>query len=251
MSHFKPNLKSELDGIQANQTPEQRDASFDFCYGYFQTHRHQLTDNMQLSCLHLWSYLGSWGMLRGNGKLVTECSMKVFADVITYIETLNDSDWSLDLPDYADAAKRNRIIEIYNRLTDIIAKIKVGGYEIGIGATPTLVTKIMLGTLGCVPALDDNFTTVFRAEFDADKPHCGFRRLTNQTLVYCYDFYKDNQAVFDSLKYPVIDFDGNPVKDLYYPKAKLLDMYGFNTGIEIELQKIRNEMRLKLGLNIE
>lgn len=47
-----------------------RYASYDICYSYFKSNSKQLTgDNLQMSCLQLWSYLASWGMLRNSNLL--------------------------------------------------------------------------------------------------------------------------------------------------------------------------------------
>jgi len=56
-----------------DREPTDRYASFDYCYNYFQTFKYNnkildiaVSDNLQLSCLHLGFYLASWGMLRGS-----------------------------------------------------------------------------------------------------------------------------------------------------------------------------------------
>ena len=223
--HYKQELKHVL---EFRQLPEIRGASYDFCYGYFQAHCHELSKNIELSCLHLWSYLASWGMLRGSGKLISNCSMKVLTDVIMYLDSLHDSDWILDVDDYSDEDKRNRIIEIYNDISSKIRSIKVDGVLVGVNATITLVTKIMLGTIGCVPAFDDFFSSTFRSEFATDKPHCGFRVLNHVALQKIHTFYLDNKDVLDATKIPVIDFNGSPISGLFYKKAKMIDMYGWD-----------------------
>lgn len=223
--HYKQELKHVL---EFRQLPEIRGASYDFCYGYFQAHCHELSKNIELSCLNLWSYLASWGMLRGSGKLISNCSMKVLTDVIMYLDSLHDSDWILDVDDYSDEDKRNRIIEIYNDLSSKIRSIKVDGVLVGVNATITLVTKIMLGTIGCVPAFDDFFSSTFRSEFATDKPHCGFRVLNHVALQKIHTFYLDNKDVLDATKIPVIDFNGSPISGLFYKKTKMIDMYGWD-----------------------
>ena len=52
---------------------EHRYASFDFCYSYFyQVHvlNESKNEDKEKSCMVLWSYLASWGMLRGSSKLL-------------------------------------------------------------------------------------------------------------------------------------------------------------------------------------
>ncbi len=68
------NLRRYLDGGTGSggRKPNERYASFDYCFNYFQSFR-ELGNisalagpaNVQLSCLQLGFYLASWGMLRG------------------------------------------------------------------------------------------------------------------------------------------------------------------------------------------
>lgn len=231
-THFKYNLLNTLDAILCKNVPEQRYASYDFCYGYFQTHSGVLTTNMELSCLQLWSYLASWGMLRGSGKLLNECSMKVLSDIIIYLDSLPNNDWRLDVNDYSNETRRKRILNIYDDIATRIGNIKVGESIVGVKATTTLVTKIMLGTIGCIPAFDDYFSSAFRKEYTQEKPLGAFRTVTQDALNCLYNFYSENKSSFEKLtNHHVIDFEGKQTK-LNYKKAKLIDMYGWQLGLE-------------------
>ena len=239
-------------------SPRCRFASFDLCYGYFQTNRGNLMgDNLEKSCLHLWSYLASWGMLR-NSKLLSDCSMKVMEDIVVYLSGLEDSDWDLDLgadsSGNRDSIKSDRIIEIYDDLSKIIEIISINGAIVGVSATPTLVTKIMLGTLGCVPALDTYFCKAL---------HTSLRPLDWDVLNRIQEYYRkslaynnrdlaDNNAsdvvtdndidtsvhinidIDTNTKIKVIDFNGKST-DLFYPRAKVLDMIGFSFGAQLNV----------------
>lgn len=252
-------LSINPDGTYRLSDPRCRFASFDLCYGYFQTHRGSLTIDMERSCLHLWSYLASWGMLRGSSKLLSDCSMKVMEDVVNYLSTLkNPDDWELDLGLDAsgapDLVKSKRIIEIYKDLSKIIGDISVNSVKVGVSATPTLVTKIMLGTLGCVPALDTYFCKAL---------HTSLRPLDWNVLNQIQEYYRkfpaynnrdlaDNNAsdvvtdndidtsvhinidIDTNTKIKVIDFNGKST-DLFYPRAKVLDMIGFSFGAQLNV----------------
>src|ERR1700730_13232190 len=67
------NLRKYLDG----RKPNERYASFDYCFNYFQSFREAgdvpalvSPANVQLSCVQLGFYLASWGMLRGSAELL-------------------------------------------------------------------------------------------------------------------------------------------------------------------------------------
>ena len=216
--HKKLDVKERLDNYRSHVTEMSREASYDYCYGYFQTHRHYLAANMEISCLQLWSYLASWGMLRGSSALLNYCNMKVLSEIITYLDRLTDDYWELDLPDYKDEEHREKAIKVYKEI-----KTKLSH------PTETLITKIMMATIGCVPALDGYFAEFIRDEFKEEVPYCGFRSVTHRALKYFNTFYVANQNDFVSYqqKCRVVDFNGNPT-NFFYTKAKLLDMYGWN-----------------------
>lgn len=221
----KRNLLLAIEQFHQKALAEQRYASFDFCFLYFQTHRHSLVRNKELSCLHLWSYLASWGMLRGSSQLLQECSIKALSSVVEYLSLFPDSDWDLDLgvneKGICDESKSRRIIQIFKDLRDIMSKGQKRK------ASPTLITKIMLGTLGCVPAFDQYFTDAFRAEYKDTK--CGFRSLTPKALMCIQNFYTENCEIINEIRYSVIDFDNIKTR-FTYTRAKLIDMYGFTIG---------------------
>lgn len=90
----------------------------------------------------------------------------------------------------------------------------------------TLVTKIMLGVFGNIPAFDEYFGKSFRAIF---KGECGFRCVNPKSLECIREFYDDNREKIDALssKTFIISFSTGKETSLVYPKAKIIDMYGF------------------------
>lgn len=184
--------------------------SFDYCYHYFQTNHSCLTENMETSCMALWSYLASWGMLR-NSELL-QCNYSVLKPVIVVIQKYLEG--GKDIPDVEEDSKKEyceKVVRLYNDINDSI--------EQTFKPTDTLVTKIILGVFGAFPALDRNFRKVFghgKIETIADK---------------VWNFYKDHKDVLKE-KIPVQNFNG--VTDLEYPAAKLIDMFGFTAGMKIK-----------------
>ena len=81
-------VKEVLEGEIAEIETNPRYVSFDYCYGYFQSNKGQLAgDNMEISCLRLWAYLASWGMMR-NQKLLQNSNYKVLENTIITIEDI-------------------------------------------------------------------------------------------------------------------------------------------------------------------
>lgn len=210
-------FKAIIDFFRQERSVEKRYASYDFCYLYFQSHKGNLGGkNLEYSCMQLWSYLASWGMLRGSSALL-QCSPAVLEDLILYFDRIATSAiWKADVDKYPN--DKGEILQVYKNIADILSSN-------GVVPTVTLVTKIMLGVFGCVPAIDTFFYKTFHLIYG------GFgvlkqRELDNIERFYCTPTLK---AILDNILIPVMDFDGNPT-EYYYKKAKLIDMFGFFVG---------------------
>lgn len=95
-------------GKSQGRQPEERYASFDYCFNYFQQFKDDKTlpdmadeAHMQLSCLHLSFYLASWGMFRGSSFLL-EKSAKFFEPLVCTISSMDESIWNVDADKYTD-----------------------------------------------------------------------------------------------------------------------------------------------------
>ncbi|MBR4704116.1 MAG: hypothetical protein IKP02_00755 [Paludibacteraceae bacterium] len=210
-------LKNAIERFHKQTKAEQRYASYDFCYGYFQTHRDNLLDNLELSCLHLWGYLASWGMLRGSSELL-QCSPAALKNLITYFDSIrNSSIWDIDVDVYPQ--NLDIILNVYADISKILED------RLYVTPSKTLVTKIMLGVFGCIPAFDTYFTDTFH------KLYKGFYKCEKKELCYIEDFYRKHQYIIDNMNIPVIDFNGR-MTEIKYTKAKLIDMFGFTIGYE-------------------
>ena len=221
-----------------NQTPaasKHRFASYDFCHSYFLRNRESLSSKMEESCIYLWSFLGSWGMLRGSSVLFKENSPASLRNVVECIAKTPKEVWDIDVEQYWNEKCRQQIIELYDSikraLTDGSSHFDCKGNQIPPFENPsrTLVTKIMMGVFGIVPAFDTFFCDVFGSLYRGKGFHSG--KFSHDCLVAIYEFYLQNKQQLDSIKIAVIDFDGEPIEGMYYKKAKLIDMYGFTRRI--------------------
>jgi len=212
----KGDIIATINKFRSGLSVTKREASYDFCYGYFQTNKHNLSSHMEDSCMRLWSYLASWGMLRGSSELLQK-SPAALKGLIIYLDNCPDDIWNLDVDTYSC---RYKLLE--DTYKGIYAELK----KVINHPSCTLVTKIMLGVFGNIPAFDTYFTNTFRDEFK-DDTNCGFRTVNKKAILDIATFYETNYSIFDSITIPVIDFDGK-VTQLVYKKAKLIDMYGFS-----------------------
>lgn len=201
---------------------DDRYTSFDYCYNYFvQNKKDDLTKDIEKSCLVLGFYLASWGMFRGSSFLLQK-SIKHFEPTIKYIASLDEEIWDIDIDNY-DEKNIHKIIKIYSDIKNEL--IKEGNSDL------TLITKIMLGVFGFIPAFDQYFCNTFREIYAHE--NCGFRKVNKKSLTCIKTFYDDNKATIDDLAEKTFtkDFLTGEKTKINYPKAKIIDMYGFTTGL--------------------
>ena len=202
-------------GKNQGRQPGERYASFDYCFNYFQQFKDDKTlpdmadkAHIQLSCLHLSFYLASWGMFRGSSFLL-EKSAKFFEPLVWTISSMDESIWNVDADKYTDD-NIALLIGCANSIAD-----KLGQDN---NPTDTLITKIMLGVFGNVPAFDNNFRKGF---------HCYSFGKKNLKIIK--EFYDDHKAQIDTKVIHTFDFNGAETKRRY-TKAKVIDMIGFIKG---------------------
>ena len=173
-----------------------------------------------MSCFVLWSYLASWGMLRGSSFLLQK-NPAYLKQLITYISRDCQDLFDIDVNSYNENI--DKILKAYDGVEKCISSKENK-------ATLTLVTKIMLGVFGCIPAYDTNFKSTFTAI-----AKMGFKNheLTEKSLNCIYEFYKLHEPELETLRLScnVIDFNGN-CTDYKYTRAKIIDMYGFQKNLQ-------------------
>lgn len=216
----RTDIELVVDAYKSKSQPNDRLASFDYCYNYFRT-TNDLTQDIEKSCLVLGFYLASWGMFRGSSFLLQK-SIKHFEPIIRYVATLDKSVWEIDVDKY-DEKNIQRIIEIYKEIKSRL--IDADNSDL------TLVTKILLGVFGFIPAFDNYFCTSFR-EFTNGQ--CGFRKLNVKSISFLKTFYESNKTTIDKLSAETYttDFSTGQKTTTQYPKAKIIDMYGFTAGLK-------------------
>ena len=127
--------------------------SWEHCYRFFHKNKEENLD-CNLAVLHLGFYLASWGMYRGSSA-IRNYDYRIH---IPAIKILNQHDTSTYFH-ISDFSEKN--IQGISRLYSEIASYYQenvrhvsGRGNTRLISTETLVTKILLGTLGCTPAYD-------------------------------------------------------------------------------------------------
>jgi len=215
-----------INDFKEKSKPDDRYTSFDYCYNYFRT-TNDLTEDIEKSCLVLGFYLASWGMFRGSSFLLQH-SVNHFKPTIQYINSLDKSVWDIDVDKYND--KNIKLI------TDIYNEIKKRLIPNG-NADLILVTKVLLGVFGFIPAFDTYFCDTFRNLFHGQ---CGFRSVNKVSLSFIHNFYQENKSQIDNLSNITFttEFISGKKTKINYPKAKIIDMYGFNKSNFMITEKV-------------
>ncbi len=152
-------------------------------------------------------------------------SVKQLEKTVRYIAELDASFWNIDVDTYKESKNIDNIIEVYEGIKkNLMPKDKDTAHL-------TLVTKIMLGVFGCVPAYDTYFTKTFKS---LSNNECSFSSFNKKSLEYIYEFYIQNQEDIDKLskKIKTLYFVEEKKTEIMYPKAKIIDMYGFNSSFK-------------------
>jgi hypothetical protein len=207
---IEKHLKAYLD----KRKPNARYTSSDYCFNYFQSHheRGKLRDllrgeALQLSCLHLGFYLASWGMLRGSSELLKR-SVRTFIPLVHAIADAPAKIWEMDAHLYGDGS----CPIVFETARQIEAALPDGASDI-------LVTKVMLGTFGCVPAFD----TYFKKGF-------GVSTFGRKALKKVGEFYAANSKLVERNRVQTLEFDSGATTKRRYTRAKVIDMIFFVEG---------------------
>lgn len=221
----KGELGEYLGFFEDVKSPFERYASFDYCFNYFQGFKNKAEIaediHMRRSCLELGFYLASWGMYRGS-TFVLQKSVRIFEPVMKYIASDECDVWGIDVDNYDEGNNIEKLVKCSERIKKELGIHNINGKDRA--ATETLITKIMLGVFGNVPAFDSYFRT-----------GSGLGALDEHSLGKIKNFYEENKNMITrELK---TFHDESPEEkphlhtDRHYTKAKLIDMIFFTKGL--------------------
>lgn len=229
-------IQTQILGFHKNLTLDSnhRYLSWEHCYSYF---RKQLDinnhDHLDTAALHLAFYLASWGMYRGSSPLLWK-DYRIHKPAIQKLfEPQFKSLWDLKFDDPAQDLTSAKQIEslaeeirsIYRgQITTVNGKPKPNFQP-----SDVLITKILLGTLGCTPACDRFFIDGFRHS------KLPYSRFGNKFLMEVFRFYRKHGQIFLETQESV-----NKLGEVHYPAMKLADMYFWQIGFQLAPPKAQN-----------
>lgn len=204
--------------------------SWEHCYSAFSDARDRKNYNddvIETLCLHLFMYLASWGMLRNSFLLQKDYKIHGFV-VREILDSRYDVLCGISCRELKNQENLGLLFELKEKISEYYVEYHMGDGEECASKikkpTDTLLSKILLGTLGCVPAYDRYFRDAVRRDGIASG---SFSR--NSILSLC-DYYMTNESQLEKVR-SGMKLESN---DAEYPQMKLLDMAFWEMGRDLE-----------------
>lgn len=208
------------DDARANENGRSR--SWEHCYRVFRDARTDPSPDYDYLSLHLAFYLASWGMYRGSSFLLQK-DYKVLVPIVEEVlKPEYDCLFGLACADLREPGVQKQLTKLNKYIAKHFGPIRneVAGREVASPVSPVLITKILMGTLGCVPAYDRFFQ-------DGAKylglEHNSYKE---KSLLELADIYEEHNDRLEEAR------RGMRTEDLVYPQMKLLDMGLWQVGFE-------------------
>ena len=208
------------DDARANENGRSR--SWEHCYRVFRDARTDTSPDYDYLSLHLAFYLASWGMYRGSC-FILQKDYKVHTPIVKEIlKPEYDCLFGLACADVRKSEIQMKLKTVYGNIAEHFGPIRdqVAGRAVPSPVSPILITKILMGTLGCVPAYDRFFV-------DGIKKHkVTTQEYSLESVRKLAKFYEEHNDRLEEAR------RGMRTDDLIYPQMKLLDMGFWQIGFE-------------------
>ena len=201
--------------------------SWEHCYSHFIKARKSKEVDYDYLSLQLAFYLASWGMYRGSSFLLQK-DYKVHIPVVEeLLKNKYDALAGIDCIGLKDDSNQKLLQDINSFLGQYYDKIRreVKEQKLKNQLSVTLITKILMGTLGCVPAYDRYFIAGIKKQ----KVATGTYSLNS--IKQLVDFYENNSAQLEPVR------EKMKVEEMLYPQMKLLDMGFWQVGFDLDTNK--------------
>jgi hypothetical protein len=174
--------------------------------------------------LHLGFYLASWGMYRGSTGLLQK-DYKIHIGAVTIIKKYY-KDLRCSQNFEVSQESITRILELKKELYDYYNKFDYQTKRNTFDKKPptdTLLSKIVLGTVGCSPAFDRYFND-------------GVKSYKIKSTRFEKKDFDELFKFIDRNRIEIIQFQNElfQKEDIYYPIFKLVDMFFWNEGFSIK-----------------
>lgn len=209
------------------QDPNARYRSWEHCYSNFYNARGKAKVDVDYLSLQLAFYLASWGMYRGSSFLLQK-DYKIHIPVIEeLLREKYDPLMGIKCSNFKKESNQKLLEEINDFISGYYESVRksVKPQEIKNDVSYTLITKILMGTLGCVPAYDRYFIAGVKNR----KVATGIYNI--KSVLQLVDFYEKNEDRLDQVRQNMTVFN------LPYPQMKIIDMGFWQIGYDLDMKK--------------
>ena len=221
-----------IDAVQTFYADVRRDEnrrsrSWEHCYRVFRDARTAPSPDCDYLSLHLAFYLASWGMYRGSSFLLQK-DYKVLSPIVEEVlKPEYDCLFGVACVRLREPEVQARLTKVYDCIADYFRPIRdeVAGREVFSSVSPVLITKILMGTLGCVPAYDRFF------QDGVATYKVRTREYSLKSVLRLVDFYEEHNDRLEEARRAM------QIDDLSYPQMKLLDMGFWQVGYDQETKE--------------
>lgn len=209
--------------------------SWERCYQSFRELQNAARASERLedeACLSLAVYLASYGMYRGSS-FVSRCDASIHRPIVEMLASEEYRELAFRAQKgFLQSADRKRLWKLEKRVSAHYgeARTEVFSWDLTEGTkarkpvgpvSQILVSKILLGTLGCVPAYDARFCK--SAKKFASRVPCS---LSENSLVKLYEAFSEVEDDLERTcgEMVFLSAGGGGSNDLTYPPVKVIDM---------------------------
>ena len=208
--------------------------SWEYCYTqFYEARQNPEKANVDNLSLHLAFYLASWGMYRGSSFLL-QYDYTIHTSVVKEILKSEYSTlFGLECKELNNEQTSSLLKKLNSEISTIYNpfRLELKETEVTQDISNILVSKVLLGTLGCVPAYDRFFVDAVKK----NKVTTGNYNIASlQKLIKFYED-EEHQEKLEKLRSEFLikyEFDGEE-KTLDYPQMKLLDMGFWKIGFDL------------------
>lgn len=203
--------------------------SWDNCHQSFNT-----STQTDIHVLELAFYLASWGMYRGSSGLLQKSHL-IHKGAVDILFSYEGEKLKCNTNIEVTKSSINDILNLKDKLANHYKMIKfITGADKSkpISPTDTLLSKILLGTLGCVPAYDRYFIDGLK---EKKMKNTTFNVISLNEL---FDFIYCNRTEINRAQKLVLTKTKH-----HYPVMKILDMYFWQTGYDKEAKERRQKKK--------
>lgn len=204
--------------------------SWEYCYKIFnEAHKANNVDDKFIDylCLNLAFYLASWGMYRGSSFLLQR-DYKVHKPIVEeLLKEKYNCLWEIKTSDYIKKETQKTLIQLVEKMKKMYSEIRLSvKKEVPKNKiSDTLITKVLMGTMGCIPAYDRYFIEGIK------KYKVASGKFNIRSILQLVHYYNDNYDMFEEARSQMNIFG------MKYPQMKVIDMCFWQVGFDLDKNK--------------